>query len=332
MTLRRLLLLTAASDLQVQSGGEKAGLEPTQTPIPATANHVPTCFYLCHGSRVMIDVTNPEDEPIFKSHEERVAYEADRVRYDVVPTKIPFSVNNLLDWVGTFEERVSGTHDISRTSAPTEIKTTGGMDGLWYTLSYLNPLAYASSKKEMTQRSESLKHFGCNVAMYRPDDTSVLADGSQGHIYMFREVSPEPELREILDRSCMIGIEESAPGHAGHSLTGAANPVSATGGKRLEDMQKEECVYEGAVVAIPDKYNGMRVHIPWQMARDMTKLFPDKFVKEITPETLTQVMPCRTPAELMDQILGLQPTLSGHLAVAQRKISLEKSQDTSRKK
>jgi hypothetical protein len=199
MLLRRIALLVGGGDLHVGEGGLKDNIPIDKS---AAQGELPVATYLTHGSRVIIDLPPDNEDKVY-------------------------------NWLtgGHVFDRVAATHGVKRSEEGLyETKTKGVVDMVDYSVrNMLNFIPFVNVKGESY-------HKGSNVAMYRPEDQqgSVLADGSQGHVYIYYDPPTDKKRGELL-----LGIEEDAPGQANHSLTGASNPVSATGGRRLEEIQEE---------------------------------------------------------------------------------------------
>ena len=294
MLLRRMALLVGSGDLYVGEGGLTPDIK---TETPAATNHLPVATYLTHGSRVIVDLPPDRDNP-----------------------------NKVFDWLtqGKDFDRTAATHGVTRNAEGQvyETKTKGVADMMGY------GLRGAASYIPFSGVQGGSYHKGFNVAMYRPEDApgSVPADGKQGHVYMYYNPPTDKAPGEL-----MFGIEEDAPGQANHSLTGGANPASATGGRRLEEVQtkvkKEREEGEGVVVVekeekeggeeevkqhieeeggialpiIPGKYNGMRIKLSVRDTDALTRV-SDTEVELIDKTTLAAASPQRSVGQFTEEL------------------------------
>ena len=82
----------------------------------------------------------------------------------------------------------------------------------------------------------------------------------------------------------MIGIEAFAPRSSNHSKLGASDPISASGGSRLNELalkQKLAAEQDYARTVIPKRYNGMYASLSSSSITDIVKLRDKEFGIEL---------------------------------------------------
>ncbi len=224
--------------------------------VSAANNKLPAPSYLAHGSRVLIQIP-PTDSKDAKHEFINWLVQGDKSKQ--FTDKDGDQKDNPL-----FRRFISShsTDLVSIEGKPCFVEqkgvTAGAIDAI---------TAIGSS-------DDKAHHFGLNLA-FNVDESGLDSkgktvkepDGKHGHMYM-HYIAPS----KGNPGSLMIGVENSEPGKAHHSILGTPNKSTHIGGSKWNEMTKKSMANDdlgGAIVA-PSTLNGMRVDLDLDKLKDLT--------------------------------------------------------------
>lgn len=242
--LKRLALVIGSGDMQINSGGHN---------LSASDNTLPIASYMAgHAGRVMIEIppagkgsehqffnwltsgdskTNPNDH-----HNPNVSTNFSGAEAET-------------DGKIIFNRRAATHAAVVKDGKMVEKKTNA---------------AYEFFADVIPSFVSERKHWGMNIAAggYGEKDVhgnEIKADGAHGHLYMYYQPPTKDKPGAIL-----VGLEGTEPhvkGELGeHSLVGAADKLTAFGGKKWNGSKVLDDQSKGKV-AVNDKYSGLTVSL-----------------------------------------------------------------------
>jgi hypothetical protein len=207
--------------------------------ISAKDNLLPTCSYLSHGSRILIELPEDSGETVMNwissgSPKKR------GIQDSYSPSKDPEN---------PLYRRRAATHDVEfKGDAISEKK--GFMIGVRDFLKSFIP-------------GHRTKHYGLDLGV---DDRDGPPDGEDGHLYIHYTPPSSGKKGAIL-----IGVEGASPRSSKHSKTGASDPYSAMKGSIIKELsEKKELSTTYKKTKIPRKYGGMRISLSAEHIKSIT--------------------------------------------------------------
>jgi|GEM_PF-3423816 len=139
------------------------------------------------------------------------------------------------------------------------------------------------------------EHYGIDLAIRNNEEgRTPKANGEFGHAYI-NYTAPTTRTPGVL----LIGLEEGSPSSSKHSITGKAQPVSVTGGAKIEDIY-EKIAKEKKDIIMPDKYNGIRIDLSQNVLKDFESIAVLDNITTLNEKTLLL-----TPKEARKSLLKL---------------------------
>lgn len=253
---KRALILVGAGGMQIIDG-EKS--------VSASENQLPLASYLCHGSRIAVEIPADSGDTLINWLTTGNATKpglSDEQDQQLASQAEKYVCN-----------RAAATHGV-KFDKDDNVKETKGF--------FIGARDYLSNKL----LGKKTNHYGVNVGLKAPlgvraaDGEIVHAiNGEHGHLYM-HYVAPTKDKPGAL----LIGSEDAAPTSEKHSKFGVGGKVSAAGGSKFPDLKLKhqlagEKEYEKTV--IPQKYNGLSIKMDANSLNNLTNIKSDEFGPEL---------------------------------------------------
>jgi hypothetical protein len=266
-------------------------IDDNKKTIKANKNNLPLAFYVGVGGRALITLDGNTKTKKFDNETEAAIKEKDnnenaRWAKEEDPSA-KFTTKTDINGVKRLTKK--SIKDFNKTSHNTLLNTYKGFKRV-----STHGIKNGKETKVLFNWFSRVTSMGHNVAI----DPAKPADGVNGHMSII-----------IKDNQALIGLENSAPGKKGHSLTGGSQKVSALGSPKAKDLEISKSLDPNlASIVIPNKFNGLKV----DLSSDKLKWIEENYEK-ITPKIFQQIINTRAGALQDKNIEDLNKLLENEL-------------------